>query len=204
MTTIKVDCNACGHYGDNTIILDVPVAAITAAPTRGLSGYQAEHHEPSPHGQKPRPIGDGEYKFDHPQVHQDGPSDDHHSHDDNEPAEVIKTEASPKTGGDDARPEPAKPYDSDEVDQPQTYHLQPTGAGYSHQKSETQIEPKPKLMEGNNQTEPVKPTFQRRPGPASTPAVPSAPIVEVSEATSATWTGMLLTMFFMTGLGFIL
>ncbi|KAH7192844.1 uncharacterized protein B0J16DRAFT_333825 [Fusarium flagelliforme] len=59
-------------------------------------------------------------------------------------------------------------------------------------------------MGGNNQTEPVKPTFQRRPGPASTPAVPSAPIVAVSEATSRTWEGTLLTTFFMTGLGFIL
>ncbi|RFN52112.1 hypothetical protein FIE12Z_3664 [Fusarium flagelliforme] len=206
MTTIKVDCNACGRYGENTIILDIPVGAMPAAPTRINSGYQAEHHEPIPHGQKPRPVGDGGYKFGQPQVPQDKPTGAGHSQGESEPAEIVKTEPKPKSGGDNSQPEPVKSYKNggDKSDQPQTYHHEPIGAGDNHRENKAEIEPKPQPLGGDDQHELVKPTFQRRPGPASTPAVPTVPIVVVSEATLRTWEGMLLTTFFMTGLVFIL
>ncbi|KAJ4123004.1 hypothetical protein NW768_009996 [Fusarium equiseti] len=206
MTTIKVDCNACGHYGENTIILDVPVGAMPAAPTRIHSGYPADHHEPSPHEQKPRPLGNGGYKFGQPQVPQDKPTGAGHGQEESEPAEVVETEPKPKSGGGSSQPEPVKPHqDHDEkFDQPQIYHHEPIGAGDSHREDNDDIEPKPKPLGGNGQPEPLEPTFQRRPGPASTPAVPNTPIVVVSGATSRTWEEMLLATFFINVLVFIL
>ncbi|CAG7559450.1 unnamed protein product [Fusarium equiseti] len=134
---------------------------------------------------KPRPLGDGGYKFGQPKVPQGKPTGAGHSQEEGKPAEVAETEPKPKYGGDNAKPEPVKPYKNggDKSVQPQTYHHEPTGAGDSYQENNSEIEPKPQPLGGDDQHEPVKPTFQRRPGPASTPAVSDAPIVVVSEAT---------------------
>ncbi|KAL5599107.1 hypothetical protein FOVSG1_006919 [Fusarium oxysporum f. sp. vasinfectum] len=123
MTTIKVDCNACGHYGENTIILDVPASAVVVAPTDDHSiheSHQVQYYEPNPYGQKPRPDesdphiwqkprpqntspaagneihdGEGGHKFDQPQAYQGGPTGTIGSHGQGEPAVVTKTEPKP-------------------------------------------------------------------------------------------------------------
>ncbi|KAH7208537.1 hypothetical protein DER44DRAFT_862843 [Fusarium oxysporum] len=98
MTTIKVDCNACGHYGENTIILDIPASAVVVAPTGDLSvheTHQVQYHEANPYGQKPRP--------------------DEGSHGQGEPAVVTKTEPEPTPVGGNRQPEPPKP----------TFHREP-------------------------------------------------------------------------------
>ncbi|KAL6918197.1 hypothetical protein FSST1_009692 [Fusarium sambucinum] len=122
MTTIKVDCNACGHSGENTIILEVPAGAAVAAQTRQHAAYQThrvQYHDPRPYEQRPHPVeggshnwkkpqpqndlpatgdrpheGDGRYKFDQPQTYHDRPSGAG-DYDGNRPAEVIKTEPRP-------------------------------------------------------------------------------------------------------------
>ncbi|KAH7153712.1 hypothetical protein DER46DRAFT_687164 [Fusarium sp. MPI-SDFR-AT-0072] len=104
MTTIKVDCNACGHYGENTIILDVPASAVVVAPTGDHSvheTHQVQYHEPNLYGQKPRPD----------------ESDPHiwGSYGQGEPAVVTKTEPKPTPVGGNRQPEPPKP----------TFHREP-------------------------------------------------------------------------------
>ncbi|KAG8671082.1 hypothetical protein FPOAC2_04402 [Fusarium poae] len=197
MTTIKVDCNACGHSGENTILLEVPAGAAVAAQTRDHAAYQThrvQHHEPSPYEQNPHPIegdsqnwqkprpqsdlpttgdrpheGDGGYRFDQPQTHHDRPVGAG-DYDEGKPAKVSETEQRP--GG-------------QPVEVPKT-------------------EPKPDTVGGSDQPKPMEPTFHRRPGPASTPAAPNAPIVVVSAAVSKAMEGMLVTMFFFAGLVFLL
>ncbi|KAH7229929.1 hypothetical protein BKA60DRAFT_590705 [Fusarium oxysporum] len=139
MTTIKVDCNACGHYGENKIILEVPAGAAVVAPTGGHSvheTHQVQYHEPNPYRQKPHP--------------------DESSHGQGEPAVVTKTE------------------------------------------------PKPTPVGWNRQPEPPKPTFYRRPGPASTPVALDAPIVVVSGAVAKTIEGIFMAISFMTVFVFFL
>ncbi|KAJ4044465.1 hypothetical protein NW753_003955 [Fusarium oxysporum] len=123
MTTIKVDCNACGHYGENTIILEVPAGAAVVAPTGGHSvheTHQVQYHEPNPYRQKPHPDesdphiwqkprpqntspatgnelheGEGGHKFVQAQTYQGGPTGTRSSHGQGEPAVVTKTEPKP-------------------------------------------------------------------------------------------------------------
>jgi hypothetical protein len=195
MTTIKVDCNACGHYGENTIILDVPVGAPMAATTRGHFAHethQAQYHKPNPDVHKPRPVDDGD------------------SHKEAEPAGVTKPKPYHRLEGGSTQPDHAKSYENDadhEFDQPQNYHHKPTGARESHKEDEpatvATIESKPNPIGGYDQPEPPKATFHRRPGPSSTPTAPSAPIVVVSGAMARTWDGIIVLTCFITGLVFL-
>lgn len=190
ITSIKVDCNGCGHYGENTIILEVPAGAVMPAPTRGHSAHeshQVSYHEPEPEpkpdGQKPRPY-----------------------------------EGDPHTGQ-KPRPQKASPaagdksYDVDQgykFDQPQAHEVGPTGAGDSHEEAEPaavpNTEPEPKPVGGDDRPEPPKPTLQRRPslGPASPHRALSTPIVVVSGAIARAWEGVSITVFLTTGLVFLL
>ncbi|RGP67346.1 hypothetical protein FSPOR_6106 [Fusarium sporotrichioides] len=122
MTTIRADCNACGHSGENTIILEVPVGA---AQTRNHAAYETnrvQYHEDSPYGQEPRP-GEGDshtwqrprpqndvpatgdrpykgnegYKFDQPQIYHTGFNSAGGNHNEGEAADVTKTEPKPNT-----------------------------------------------------------------------------------------------------------
>ncbi|KIL86947.1 hypothetical protein FAVG1_09500 [Fusarium avenaceum] len=131
MTTIKVDCNSCGHYGENTIILEVPAGAVMAAPTRGHSAHetlQVPYHElepePKPDGQKPRPHEGNAHTGQKPRPQR----------------------ASPAAGD--------KSYDVDKgytFDQPQAHEVRPTGTGDSYEEGEPaavpKTEPEPKTVQ---------------------------------------------------------
>ncbi|EKJ70335.1 hypothetical protein FPSE_09552 [Fusarium pseudograminearum CS3096] len=192
MTTVTVDCNACGHSGENTVILEVPAGAAVATQTRDHAAHEThhvQHHQPNPYRQRPRPSkGDSQtwemprpqhtvtvagdkpyegnegYKFDHPQSDHVESSDAEGGHKAPKPVETIKTEPKPAN-------EPA------DVIKP---------------------EAKPTTVGGNDQPEPLEPTFQRRPVPAPTPMTPDSPVVVVSAAVK-TMDGMLVSMFCLTG-----
>ncbi|QPC69492.1 hypothetical protein HYE68_000244 [Fusarium pseudograminearum] len=193
MTTITVDCNACGHSGENTIVLKVPAGAAVVTQTRDHVVYEThhvQHHEPNPYRQRPRPSkGDSQtwetprpqhtvtvagdkpyegnegYKFDHPQSDHVGSSDAEGGHKAPKPVETNKTEPKPAN-------EPA------DVIRPEA---KPTNVG------------------GNNQTQSIEPTFHRRPVPAPTAMTPDSPAVVVSAAVK-TMDGMFVSMFCLTGL----
>jgi hypothetical protein len=184
MTTIKVDCNACGHYGENTIILDVPANAVVVEPTGDHSvheTHQVQYHEPNPYGQKPRP-------------------------DESDPR--IWQKPRPQNTSPAAGNEPHDGEGGHKFDQPQTYQGGPTGTRGSHGQGEqavvTETEPKPTPVGGNGQPKPPKPTFHRRPGPASTPVAPDAPPVVVSGAVAKTMEGMFMAISFITVFLFLL
>ncbi|KAG5657796.1 hypothetical protein KAF25_007829 [Fusarium avenaceum] len=190
MTTIKVDCNSCGHYSENTIILEVPAGAVMAAPTRGHSAHephQVPYHEPEPEpkpdGQKPRP-------------HEGFP----HT------GQTPRPQNAPPTADD-------KSYDVDKgykFDQPQAHEARPTGTGDNHEEGEPaavpKTEPEPKTVGGDDKPEPPNPTLQRRPGPgsASRHRALSTPVVVVSGAIARAWEGVSITVFLTTGLVFLL
>ncbi|GKU08079.1 hypothetical protein FLAG1_10302 [Fusarium langsethiae] len=122
MTTIKADCNACGHWGENTIILEVPAGA---AQTRNHAAYEThrvQYHEDGPYEQKPRPgeedshtwqnprpqnavpgtgdrpyKGNEGYKFDKPQIYHTESNSAGGNHNEGEAADVTKTEPKPDT-----------------------------------------------------------------------------------------------------------
>ncbi|KAF4456468.1 hypothetical protein F53441_1418 [Fusarium austroafricanum] len=187
MTTIKVDCNACGHYGENTIILDVPAGVVVAAPTRDQSAHEThrvQHHEPNQWGQNPHPDEGGSQTWQRYQPQNSSPAAD------NEPYEG---------GG------------RYQIDQPKPYHARPTAVESNHEQEEpgvvTKAAPKVIPVGTNDQPEPPKPTFHRRPGPDSTPVAPpspDAPIVVVSGAAVKTMERVLMMILFMAGLVFLL
>ncbi|KAH6991968.1 hypothetical protein EDB82DRAFT_553856 [Fusarium venenatum] len=225
MTTIKVDCNACGHSGENTIILEVPAGAAVAAQTRQHAAYQThrvQYHEPSPYEQRPYPIegdshnwqkprpqndlpatgdrsheGDGRYKFDQPQTYHHRPSGAG-DYDEDKPAGVINTEPRPDgkpTSVTKTEPRPDGEAAGGTETEPRPDD-EPAGV--------TKTEPRPDTVGGDGQPKPQEPTFHRRPGPAFTPAAPNAPIVVVSRAVAKTMEGILMMMSLLTGLVFLL
>ncbi|KAM0366275.1 hypothetical protein ACHAO7_011461 [Fusarium culmorum] len=194
MTTTTVDCNACGHSGENTIVLEVPAGAAGAAQTRDHAAYEThlvQHHESNPYRQRPRPSKEGSHTWEKPQPQNPVP-----------------------VAGDE-------PYDGDEghkLEHPHSDHVGPTDAeGGRHQapkpvetmKTEPRpesepadvikTEAKPTTVGGNDKPEPLEPTFHRRPVPAPTSMTPDSPVVVVSAAVK-TMDGMLLSMFCFTGL----
>jgi hypothetical protein len=110
MTTTEVECNACDQYGENTIILAVPVGAIAASHTKEHSAQktdQVPYHEPKPH------------------VHGDAPGqkmhpDKEYSHAGHQPQELSPGAGSQSHEGDDLK-----------VDWPQAHDARPA-AGNSH------------------------------------------------------------------------
>ncbi|EXM17093.1 hypothetical protein FOTG_14665 [Fusarium oxysporum f. sp. vasinfectum 25433] len=184
MTTIKVDCNACGHYGENTIILEVPAGAAVVAPTGGHSvheTHQVQYHEPNPYRQKPHPDESDPHIWQKPRPQNTSPATGNELHEGEGGHKFV---------------------------QPQTYQGGPTGTRSSHGQGEpavvTKTEPKPTPVGWNRQPEPPKPTFYRRPGPASTPVALDAPIVVVSGAVAKTMEGMFMAISFMTVFVFFL
>ncbi|KAJ4120188.1 hypothetical protein NW760_007552 [Fusarium oxysporum] len=184
MTTIKVDCNACGHYGENTIILEVPAGAAVVAPTGGHSvheTHQVQYHEPNPYRQKPHPDESDPHIWQKPRPQNTSPATGNELHEGEGGHKFV---------------------------QPQTYQGGPTGTRSSHGQEEpavvTKTEPKPTPVGWNRQPEPPKPTFYRRPGPASTPVALDAPIVVVSGAVAKTMEGMFMAISFMTVFVFFL
>ncbi|QKD50517.2 uncharacterized protein FOBCDRAFT_237521 [Fusarium oxysporum Fo47] len=178
MTTIKVDCNACGHYGENTIILDVPAGAVVVAPTGGHSvheTHQVQYHEPNPYRQKPRPDESDPHIWQKPRPQNTSPATRNELHDGEGGHKFV---------------------------QPQTYQGGPTGTRSSHGQGEpavvTKTEPKPTPVGWNRQPEPPESTFYRRPGPASTPVALDVPIVVVSGAVAKTMEGMFMAISLMT------
>ncbi|ENH70219.1 hypothetical protein FOC1_g10000787 [Fusarium oxysporum f. sp. cubense race 1] len=178
MTTIKVDCNACGHYGENTIILDVPAGAVVVAPTGGHSvheTHQVQYHEPNPYRQKPRPNESDPHIWQKPRPQNTSLATGNELHDGEGGHKFV---------------------------QPQTYQGGPTGTRSSHGQGEpavvTKTEPKPTPVGWNRQPEPPEPTFYRRPGPASTPVALNAPIVVVSGAVAKTMEGMFMAISLIT------
>ncbi|QPC58101.1 hypothetical protein HYE67_000332 [Fusarium culmorum] len=194
MTTTTVDCNACGHSGENTIVLEVPAGAAGAAQTRDHAAYEThlvQHHESNPYRQRPRPSKEGSHTWEKPQPQNPVP-----------------------VAGDE-------PYNGDEghkLEHPQSDHVGPTDAeGGRHQapkpvetmktepRPESELadviktEAKPTTVGGNDKPEPLEPTFHRRPVPAPTSMTPDSPVVVVSAAVK-TMDGMLLSMFCFTGL----
>ncbi|PTD05538.1 hypothetical protein FCULG_00001932 [Fusarium culmorum] len=194
MTTTTVDCNACGHSGENTIVLEVPAGAAGAAQTRDHAAYEThlvQHHESNPYRQRPRPSKEGSHTWEKPQPQNPVP-----------------------VAGDE-------PYNGDEghkLEHPQSDHVGPTDAeGGRHQapkpvetmKTEPRpesepadvikTEAKPTTVGGNDKPEPLELTFRRRPVPAPTSMTPDSPVVVVSAAVK-TMDGMLLSMFCFTGL----
>ncbi|WKT42206.1 Carbohydrate-binding WSC [Fusarium oxysporum f. sp. vasinfectum] len=187
MTTIKVDCNACGHYGENTIILEVPAGAAVVAPTGGHSvhethqTHQVQYHEPNPYRQKPHPDESDPHIWQKPRPQNTSPATGNELHEGEGGHKFV---------------------------QAQTYQGGPTGTRSSHGQGEpavvTKTEPKPTPVGWNRQPEPPKPTFYRRPGPASTPVALDAPIVVVSGAVAKTMEGMFMAISFMTVFVFFL
>ncbi|PCD20797.1 hypothetical protein FGRA07_04949 [Fusarium graminearum] len=189
MSIITVGCNACGHSGENTVILEVPASAAVGAQTSDHAAYEThhvQHHEPNPYKQRPRPSkgesqtwktphpqntvpvtgdkpynGNEGYKLDHPQSDHVGPSDAEGGHKSPKPVETIMTEPKPES-------EPAD--------------VIKTGA-------------RPTTVGGND----LEPTFHRRPVPAPTPMTPDSPVVVISAA-AKTMDTMILSMFCLTGL----
>ncbi|RKL07844.1 hypothetical protein BFJ68_g9646 [Fusarium oxysporum] len=178
MTTIKVDCNACGHYGENTIILDVPAGAVVVAPTGGHSvheTHQVQYHEPNPYRQKPRPDESDPHIWQKPRPQNTSPASRNELHDGEGGHKFVQS---------------------------QTYQGGPTGTRSSHGQGEpavvTKTEPKPTPVGWNRQPEPPEPTFYRRPGPASTPVALDVPIVVASGAVAKTMEGMFMAISLMT------
>ncbi|RYC88130.1 hypothetical protein BFJ63_vAg8988 [Fusarium oxysporum f. sp. narcissi] len=178
MTTIKVDCNACGHYGENTIILDVPAGAVVVAPTGGHSvheTHQVQYHEPNPYRQKPRPDESDPHIWQKPRPQNTSPASRNELHDGEGGHKFVQSQ--PYQGG-------------------------PTGTRSSHGQGEpavvTKTEPKPTPVGWNRQPEPPEPTFYRRPGPASTPVALDVPIVVASGAVAKTMEGMFMAISLMT------
>lgn len=188
MTTTEVECNACGQYSENTIILAVPVEAIAASHTKDHSAQKTDqvlYHEPKPHAQ-----GDTPGQKMHP--------DEEDSHAGHQPQELSPGAGSQSHEGDDHK-----------VDWLQTHDARSTAVGNSHEQSNPAAETSPALSaeETMHTSLSQRPTYCHKPGPVPTPIMPgSSPDASVAVVSGAAFKTMdeLLVTVVVTGLVLLL
>ncbi|KAJ4268217.1 hypothetical protein NW762_002279 [Fusarium torreyae] len=230
MTTIQVDCNACGRYGEDSIVLNVPVGALLEPQTMDSYAYEtiqvpyqnpnadAEEEESPAHRVRPSEKG--------PHSAQAHPPDEPIPGAGDEPHEAAPYEFDQTMTYDDIKPTAVGDVPHEvgqyEFDQLTIYNnIQPTTVGsrpqptvaISHEqepdipvenKAAPKFRPVGETDQHESQREPGRPRPAIDPAPISPSTPPDSPIVIVSRSVQKVADGILMIFSLMTGIAFLL